>query len=229
VAKVRAASALAHVFVVHYADLLPDDPEHQASIDVPAELLQMKAAPRELPADCEDFLAVCRSGASCPPVAIAMDQVALMTYTSGTTGLPKGAMLSFDNALFKTAATAQCNNVQADDVLLAIAPLYHIAGMLMGVDITVYAGATTVLLYRFDPLAVLQAIDRHRVVQHRTDERRLHGTAPGKPVRPRQPAHQRGHQLRHQLHRRPGPAVARVGLELRELRGRLRLVGDPHL
>jgi len=163
VAKVRAASALTHVFVVHYADLLPDNPEHQASIEVPAELLQMKAAPRELPADCEDFLAVCRSGASCPPVTIAMDQVALMTYTSGTTGLPKGAMLSFDNALFKTAATAQCNSVQADDVLLAIAPLYHIAGMLMGVDVSVYAGATTVLLYRFDPLAVLQAIDRHRV------------------------------------------------------------------
>jgi long-chain acyl-CoA synthetase len=53
--------------------------------------------------------------------------------------------------------------VRGDDVLLAIAPLYHIAGMLMGINVTVYTGATSVLLYRFDPLAVLQAIDRYKV------------------------------------------------------------------
>ena len=160
---VRATTALAHVFVVHCADLLPAQP----SIDVPAELLQMQAealaTARTLPDGCEDFLAACRSGAACPPVSIGLHDVALMTYTSGTTGLPKGAMLSYDNALFKTQAAADCNGVTGDDVLLAIAPLNHIAGMLMGIDIAVYSGATTVLLYRFDPLAVLQAIDRHRV------------------------------------------------------------------
>jgi len=164
---VRATTALAHVFVVHCADLLPALP----SIDAPAELLQMQAdapaAARPLPAGCEDFLAACRSGAACPPVTVGLHDVALMTYTSGTTGLPKGAMLSFDNALFKTQAAAEClgvrNGVAGGDVLLAIAPLYHIAGMLMGINITLYTGATTVLLYRFDPLAVLQAIARHRV------------------------------------------------------------------
>ena len=157
--QARAATSIAHVFVVFYADLLPAQP----SIDVPAELLQMQAAARLVPAGCEDFLATTRSGAACPAVAVGMDDVALMTYTSGTTGLPKGAMLSYDNALFKTDAAAHCNGVQGDDVLLAIAPLYHIAGMLMGIDITLYTGATSVLLYRFDPLAVLQAIDRHLV------------------------------------------------------------------
>ena len=64
---------------------------------------------------------------------IDMDDVALMTYTSGTTGLPKGAMLTYGNALFKSAAAAECSGVQADDVLLAVAPLYHIAGMVAGV------------------------------------------------------------------------------------------------
>lgn len=157
--KVRAGSALEHVFAVRYADLLPDAP----SLDVPAELLQMRAAPPPLPISALDFLAVTRSGAACPPVVIGMDDVALMTYTSGTTGLPKGAMLSYDNALYKSAAAADCNGVTADDVLLAIAPLYHIAGMVMGINVTVVAGATTVLMYRFDPLATLQAIERHRV------------------------------------------------------------------
>jgi long-chain acyl-CoA synthetase len=92
-----------------------------------------------------------------------MDDVALMTYTSGTTGLPKGAMLSYGNALFKTRAAADCNGVAASDVLLSIAPLYHIAGMLMGVNVPVLTGATSVLLHRFDPRAVLQAIERHHV------------------------------------------------------------------
>ena len=86
-----------------------------------------------------------------------------MTYTSGTTGLPKGAMLSFDNALYKTQVSVDIYRVGRDETMLAIAPLYHIAGMLMGVNMTVCAGATTVLMYRFDPKAVLQAIERHRI------------------------------------------------------------------
>ncbi len=47
--------------------------------------------------------------------------------------------------------------------MLAIAPLYHLAGMIMGIDVPVYAGATTVLLPRFDPLVTLDALTRHRV------------------------------------------------------------------
>lgn len=47
--------------------------------------------------------------------------------------------------------------------MLAVAPLSHIAGMLMGMNTMLYSGATTILLYRFDALAVLQAIDRYRV------------------------------------------------------------------
>ncbi|MBI5260075.1 MAG: AMP-binding protein [Burkholderiales bacterium] len=157
--KVRASTALAHVFVVHYADLLPGQP----GIDVPAELLALRAAPRDIPPGCEDFLAVVQQDLVAPAVTVSMDEVALMTYTSGTTGLPKGAMLSFDNALYKTAAAAGCNGVTPDAVLLAIAPLYHIAGMLMGINVTLFTGATTVLMHRFDPLATLQAIARHRV------------------------------------------------------------------
>ena len=157
--KVRAGSALAHVFAVHYADLLPA----QATPDLPAELAAAQREPRSVPAGCEDFLEVMRADAKPEPVALSLDDVALMTYTSGTTGLPKGAMLSYGNALFKTRAAADCNGVTGDDVLLSIAPLYHIAGMLMGVNVPVLTGATSVLLHRFDPRAVLQAIDRYKV------------------------------------------------------------------
>jgi len=156
--------SLRHVFVVHYADLLP--PQDSATLDLPPELEAARRQAREsrtLPAGCEDFVAVMRGGGRPAPVQIDLDDVALMTYTSGTTGLPKGAMLSYGNALFKTRAAADCNGATADDVLLSIAPLYHIAGMLMGVNVPVLTGATAVLLHRFDPHAVLQAIERHRV------------------------------------------------------------------
>ncbi len=159
VRKVQPESALEHVFVVHYADLLPANP----ALDLPAELLTERSSVRSVPEGCEDFLSVMQSGAVPQPESIGLDDVALMTYTSGTTGLPKGAMLTYGNALFKTRAAADCNGVTGDDVLLSIAPLYHIAGMLMGVNVPVLSGAASVLLHRFDPRAALQAIALHKV------------------------------------------------------------------
>ena len=93
VQNVLEQTAIEHVFAVRYADLLPDLP----SIDIPPELLAMRGHKTPLPAIAEDFLGVTRSGAACPNVMLDMDDVALMTYTSGTTGLPKGAMLSYRN------------------------------------------------------------------------------------------------------------------------------------
>ena len=157
-ASVQANTEVACVFCTHYAELLPDQP----AIGIPDEL----RAPRTRPHGTLDFMeaiAAVPSASRPPQREIALDDVALMTYTSGTTGLPKGAMLTHRNALFKTGVTADCNGIRGDDMLLAIAPLYHIAGMLMGIDATVYAGCTSVLLFRFDPVAVLQAIDHYRV------------------------------------------------------------------
>ncbi|MDO5624954.1 MAG: AMP-binding protein [Pseudomonadota bacterium] len=158
--QVRAQTALQHVLAVRYTDLLPPAP----AIDLPAEL---QTAPAPLPADCTDMLQIAQQGAQAGQAPAApnttMNDIALMTYTSGTTGLPKGAMLSFGNALFKTTVTAQSAGIGPQHVALSVAPLYHIAGMLMGVNVPILVGAAQVLLLRFDPVAVLQAIDRYRV------------------------------------------------------------------
>ncbi|HPZ57906.1 MAG TPA: AMP-binding protein, partial [Ottowia sp.] len=89
--QVRAQTALQHVLAVRYTDLLPAAP----TLTVPPEL-QTPAQP--LPGGVSDALQIAQQGAQAGqrPEAknIDMDDVALMTYTSGTTGLPKGAMLS---------------------------------------------------------------------------------------------------------------------------------------
>ena len=158
--QVRPDTALQHVLAVRYGDLLPAEP----TLPVPAEI---QGAPAPLTPGCIDLLQVAREGAAQgrrpAPVPIGMDDVALMTYTSGTTGLPKGAMLSYGNARFKTGVTTDSLGLGPQDVSLSVAPLYHIAGMLLGVNTPVLAGATQVLLFRYDPLAVLQAIDRYQV------------------------------------------------------------------
>jgi non-ribosomal peptide synthetase component F len=192
---------------------------------VPAELLAMRASAAPVPAGCEDFLAAVRAGGQPAPVELSMDDVALMTYTSGTTGLPKGAMLSYENARYKTAASADCNGMSAGEVLLAVAPLYHIAGMVMGVNLPVYTGATCVLLYRFDPLGVAQALQQpphHLVVQHRAHERRAHAGARRARHGLERAAPQPGDEFRHHLHRAVGAAVAPVRAQLRLARGGLR-------
>ncbi|HEY8609024.1 MAG TPA: AMP-binding protein [Noviherbaspirillum sp.] len=156
IAEVRANTRLRHVFLTGYGDLLPEQP----AIDVPPEV----RAPKQRVEGTIDLLAALAEERGAPPAPqLDMDDVVLLTYTSGTTGMPKGAMLTYRNALFKTACATSAGGVANDTVTLAIAPLYHIAGMLMGINVTIYSGASAVLLHRFDPSAVLQAIDRYRV------------------------------------------------------------------
>ena len=155
VQEVMDKTPLKHVFLTSYGDLLPQEP----AIDVPAEIRAPKASsPGTL-----DLLHSLNDMPAPPRPELSMDDVALMTYTSGTTGMPKGAMLTYRNALYKTACATFAAGVDGDTVTLAIAPLYHIAGMLMGLNVTVYSGATGILMHRFDPRSVLQAIDRYKV------------------------------------------------------------------
>lgn len=155
VAEVKKSLSIDHVVVTSYADLLPDEP----TLPIPDDLRYAKT---KFPMT-HDLLAILNDPelpAHPPEVAVDMDDVALLVYTSGTTGKPKGAMLTHRNALFKTAAGSQANHVTDDDTLLAVMPLFHIAGMLMGVNVPVYTGRPVVLLYRFDPETIVMAIDR---------------------------------------------------------------------
>src|SRR5699024_2242602 len=69
----------------------------------------------------------------------------------------------YGNALFKTAASAHGNLVFQNDNTLAAAPLCHIAGMVMGVNIPVYSASSCILLTRFNPQAAIKANEKYKV------------------------------------------------------------------
>lgn len=98
------------------------------------------------------------------PVRVAPDDVAVICYTSGTTGRSKGAMLTHRNLLVNCE---QVDRVAAihfgpSDVTLLVLPLFHIYGMNCGLNATLRAGASAVLVPRFEPVPVLELIQRYR-------------------------------------------------------------------
>lgn len=155
--KIRSKTGLKRVIVTGYGEFLPNHP----TLPLPDE---MKLPGKHFP-DTLEFSQI-MSEYPARPVSVDIDMredVALLVYTSGTTGLPKGAMLTYYNALFKTAAAVEVSRNTEDEVTLSVMPLFHIAGMLMGVNSFLYFGGTQVLLSRFDPLAVAGAIEKYRV------------------------------------------------------------------
>ncbi|HMG42602.1 MAG TPA: AMP-binding protein [Acidimicrobiales bacterium] len=83
---------------------------------------------------------------------------ALLAYTSGTTGAPKGALLSHANLLASAEAVALAWRWSPDDRLVLALPLFHMHGLGVGLHGTLTTGATAVLHDRFDPGAVLDSI-----------------------------------------------------------------------
>ncbi|MDR6123315.1 long-chain acyl-CoA synthetase [Bacillus sp. SLBN-46] len=148
---------LQFVVTTNYHDFLPEQPEWK----FPEEFL----LPKQHFTETDDFCEILQNESpyeAKEPIDLWSD-VGLIVFTSGTTGRPKGAMLTYGNALFKTAASMQANGMGEKDVLLASAPLCHIAGMVMGLNSPVYTGRPCVLFTRFDPLATVEAIEKERI------------------------------------------------------------------
>ncbi len=98
-------------------------------------------------------------------VTIDSDDLALLQYTGGTTGTPKGAMLTHRNLMANVNQAALWNCLSKDglEVTLGVLPFFHVYGMTIGLNLAVKTGASMILLPRFNTEDVLEAIQKHRV------------------------------------------------------------------
>ena len=127
--------------------------------ELPALLAGSARAPG--PVDLLELIAAHR-GATPDVPEPGPDDVALLTYTSGTTGPPKGAMNTHGNVAFNSQTFRDWLRITPDDSCLAVAPLFHITGLIAHIGIGLLAPVPLVLGFRFDPGTVLDLIERWR-------------------------------------------------------------------
>jgi fatty-acyl-CoA synthase len=96
------------------------------------------------------------------PRAAAPYHPALLVYTSGTTGRPKGAVHTQANLLANMAAACQAQALTSADVVLTVLPLFHVGGLCIQTLPALYAGASVLLHARFDPGATLASLAQER-------------------------------------------------------------------
>ena len=155
IASIRSSTPLETVVVTSYREYVPASP----TLAVPASFLETPRAP----ADTEDFTRiVAREVPLGMPVPRRLSDTALIQYTSGTTGAPKGAELTHGNIVTNCELQRRFIGVSENEIPLGVLPWFHITGMECQMNAMAYSGATLVALGRFDLVTVLEAIQRYR-------------------------------------------------------------------
>lgn len=98
-----------------------------------------------------------------PRVNVALEDLAIILYTSGTTGKPKGAMLSHSNLTWNALNVITDLAISNAEIALMISPMFHVASLGMGVLPTFLKGGHIILEPRFEPGRALELIERHKV------------------------------------------------------------------
>lgn len=154
VEEVRPDTAVEAVIVTSLGEMAPAEP----AMPVPPALLD----PKVVPPGTLDLLPALE--ATTTPFAgteVGLDDVACLNYTGGTTGMPKGCIHTQGDMVYTAATTVpMAMKLTKDDRYLNVFPVFWVAGELLGIIIPIFAGATVVLMARWDVEAVMTAIDR---------------------------------------------------------------------
>ncbi len=153
--------AVRHAIVACYRDYFGDS----AGSDAASALPEALATPRKSfanPHVTPWHEALAHAHAPTPHTA-GPDDLALICYTSGTTGKPKGCLHRHRGVMHSTVAIAHWHDVRQHSCTLAVLPLFHVTGMQNSMNAHVYGGSSMVLLPRWSRDAAYAAIERHQV------------------------------------------------------------------
>jgi fatty-acyl-CoA synthase len=159
--RVPAGQRLTSVLATRFTDAMPPEID-AAELPSPA-LLQWLQADPPLPAGTVRW----GEALACPPIATppqaGPDDMALLPYTSGTTGMPKGCIHTHRTLMPNVIGGSLWGSASAESVSLGVVPMFHITGMLYGVLAPVYGGGTVVVMPRWDRELAGRLISRHHV------------------------------------------------------------------
>jgi fatty-acyl-CoA synthase len=150
-------AGLERVIVAAYSDYIEKEHDYPAPPFVTAPRMEIEADGVTL------WRQVLERALRPGPMQNGPDDLAVMPYTSGTTGFPKGCMHTHRSVMYNTVAGINWVGTQADSVLLSVLPFFHVTGMQGSMNSPLYAGATMVLLPRWDRDVASRMIARHRV------------------------------------------------------------------
>jgi fatty-acyl-CoA synthase len=157
IAPLIGPGGLEQVILVTYSDYL----QQPTTLTVP----DFVAAPRLEAAvpGVTPWHEVLASGASPGPLTAGPDDLCVMPYTSGTTGIPKGCMHSHRSTMHVLVANMHWFAVPPEMNLLAVAPFFHVTGMQGGMNSPLYNGNTVVVLTRWDREVAARCVERYGV------------------------------------------------------------------
>jgi len=161
-AQVAESLRLHDVLVSAFSDVLRDGPPDATEQPAPA-IWQWLTATHPLPAGCTRWVDALAERRKPDVHRSGPDDLALLPYTSGTTGLPKGCIHTHRTLMHNVIGGGLWGHGSAETVALAVVPMFHITGFVYSVLGSVASGATSVIVPRWDRELVGRLISRHRV------------------------------------------------------------------
>ena len=149
--------SLQNLVLHRYADGLPQVPDDSLPEAMRADM------PATLPEGAHRFTDALTAEQAPRASESSPDDLAVLPYTSGTTGHPKGCCHSHRSVLASNLASQVWRGLHGDAVFLCVAPLFHMLGMQNGMNMPLTLGATIVMMPRWNAAQAVELVERHRV------------------------------------------------------------------